>query len=245
MKQFISISEIGSISVLGVHLGSTADEVKEKLSNLNVHENKNCWDINTFCYDHLPKMSITFRKGDDECICDIKIRSFTLTKEECNILYEYFRQIFHKRQEFYESPKKKGEYIISKNFSNLLHRVIICWQEGIGDDKEMFAFAVYIEGKFIFNKKNIEENASIAKEIYNYELPQRVFFKDKSKMDKYKILKILFALCVLIISYLFVLSYRYKNLGNEIILDSWTKNVYIINDAGYLVPCNEYVPSNK
>lgn len=216
MKKLISISEFGSISVLGVPLGSTTSYIKEVFSKYEINENNNCLYLNMPATGNTPMLSVVFGKKDTDIVDKISIRNTHLTQDECDRVYNFFKNEFSSLKLISED---KTDDTVTLVLSNTLHRVKLFKQKGLEDNENLCPFIMDIQGT-LFNSNDSEREKAI-REIYHIQEVSMRKNKQFSNIQIDKTMKALFVVIALIIMYLFALNGRYSKIEYNVYFDKW------------------------
>ena len=222
MKKIISISEYGSIRVLGVPIGSTTKFVKESFSDYDVKENNNCIYFDIPATEETPELSIVLSKRDDNWIDKISIRNTHLNQSDCNNTFNYFKKELNTLTVI---SKDENINCLTLVLSNILHKVSLLKQKGLGDNKNWCPFIMNIQGR-MFNKDDAERDKAI----------RELYFSKEMKLDKsisiFQIkfwIKAFLVAIVLIIAYLFALNGRYSHVRGVVFFDKWEQKCIRFN----------------
>ena len=225
MKQLISISDIGAIRVYDIPLMADIGYAKHILRNYAQEETKAGLYVKKIPSSNLPNMDLFFSINSENKINSIRITNCCLSQKECSIAYNFFRKEF---SSFNVVSKNKSENTQSLLLSNLLHRVSLFKQNGLGNDKTKFPFVLDIDGKLIesnpIGKESIEKqkNESI-KSLYfdesNYN--SRKNECTRTKINPYKVIKIIIAILALALFFLYIQNGRYV-VSKLLVIDKWT-----------------------
>lgn len=227
MKPYISISTMGAIRVLGIPLGEKISMVKDILPEcVLIDDNANCIRIRTNSFDNLPTLDITFRKDVEDRIDEIRIGNPRLNQKECDKVYDYFKS---KLYELNIVSEKTDGKCTTLELSNLLHKVYMFKQAGLGDDENKFPFFLTINGRLLMRnsihfKNNEQQQKTAIRELY-YHTSNRKQITTTLQMNinAFYIIKIVIVIAAIIICYLFALNGRYSENYNGFCMDKWTK----------------------
>lgn len=233
MKKFVSVSDWGAIRVLGVPLGTSANEVKSILKDFCIHENDNCLYTDKISINNLPELGMIFSKDEEDCVNQIRIGNAYLSQKECDNVYSYFKRELSDLDVV--SEKEEGDCFVL-TLSNCLHKVVIVKQRGLSNDENKYPFSMsiigrLIEGGFLLNLKiDRQERNKAIKELYasNKKIGTT---PNTSKRFVYvdRIIKILLLVFALILTYLLALNGRYIYTGNNEFFDKWTKIMLFVD----------------
>lgn len=91
MKELISISDFGSIRILGIPLGYSIDGIKSVIKDFEIKEYPKCLSVNNVAFGQLPRFNITFSKDIDGRVNEIRIQNTGFSQKECDVVYDYFK----------------------------------------------------------------------------------------------------------------------------------------------------------
>ena len=218
-EKFYSISELGSISILGVSIGTSEEEALKLLKPYNVNKDIiSLWVDNIVIANNLPAVRISYLL-DKACLKINSIRIYATCKAEQSYrTYRYLKGLFGDL-DVYAIDKKKG-CITESEYGNILHNIKIFVQQGIGEDDTLCPFLAQVYGKLLSDsdgQKRLDED--IYKLYTNkMQLSKKSVFKNSFWRTTFKV--ILF-IAVLILAYLFALNGRYMQEDSEVYFDKW------------------------
>lgn len=225
-EKFYSISELGSISILGVSIGTSEEEALERLKPYNVNKNIFSLRVDNFVIaNNLPPVRISYLL-DKACLKINSIRIYATCKAEQSYrTYRYLKGLFSDL-DVYAIDKKKG-CITESEYGNILHNIKIFVQQGIGEDDTLCPFLANIYGKLLSDS---DGQKRLNEDIYK-------LYTNKMQLSKKSVLKnsfwrttskIILFIAVLIIAYLFALNGRYMQEDSEVYFDKWKCKLILV-----------------
>lgn len=219
------------ISVLGVVLGESKDNVKHILlqQSFDFEEVKICHNrievkISNSDSEFCPTVYFYFgniKKGDgEEClVVDMDIAQSSLSKP---ILQEYLNSMESLFQPYYF---KKHETLVE--YANFLQHWFSGWRV---EEDGLYRYCLKIGCNI--SKCKVQDVVSV---YYNFNKPKTMMIHENKKrikrtIDVLKILKVVGAILLLVLAYLFVLNDRYY-ITQKSYFDKWTKTMYYLNIA--------------
>lgn len=238
-KQFISISNYGSISVLGIPLGTPFEETKLSFKDYKTEDIVSGIVIKGIKHKDLPELDIIFVKDNKGLINEIRISNYHINKKELEIVFNHFKGEFY-NLDYAENKDYEDENYLYKQIelSNSLHKILLrkCNSKNSNENN---IFMICIIGKLLdchsFYLKNDElsrYNSIVDIYLNNDKIKkQRIMDKD-SKVFRadviFKSIKLLILLFALFIAFLFALNGRYKSYDYDVHFDKWTKTILYI-----------------
>lgn len=251
MRDFIKISPLGTIRVLGVPFGVSKSEVidiifekyKFRIQEIKkmgfLYYNKKQSALNMFFYTNSdPNLEM---REEDWRFDNFIVQKKKLSEKECDKCFNYFQTIF-------------GDFFVKEQTEKQIHLFNALYSVGIIKELEESGYNCTLGIK---RKYTGSQNGSIDK-IYGVEdintayknrydeckklnENKRIISLIKNKTFYKYILKAVLSVLLLVIAYLFVLNDRYYLSDScHRCFDKWTKQLYILGSrGGYYQPINE------
>lgn len=224
-EKFYSISELGSISILGVSIGTSEEEALERLKPYNVNKNIISLRVDNFVIaNNLPPVRISYL-FDKACLKINSIRIYATCKAEQSYrTYRYLKGLFSDL-DVYDIDKKQG-CITESYYGNILHNIRIFVQQGLGEDDTIYPFVAHIYGKLLSDSEGQKKlDAEYKLYTHKMQLSKKSVFKNSFWRITSKV--ILF-IAVLILAYLFALNGRYMQEDSEVYFDKWKCKLILV-----------------
>lgn len=224
-EKFYSISELGSISILGVSIGTSEEEALERLKPYNVNKNIISLRVDNFVIaTNLPPVRISYL-FDKACLKINSIRIYATCKAEQSYrTYRYLKGLFSDL-DVYDIDKKQG-CITESYYGNILHNIRIFVQQGLGEDDTIYPFVAHIYGKLLSDSEGQKKlDAEYKLYTHKMQLSKKSVFKNSFWRT---ISKVILFIAVLIIAYLFALNGRYMQEDSEVYFDKWKCKLILV-----------------
>lgn len=241
-KQFISISNYGSISVLGIPLGVPFEETKLLFKDYKTEEITNGIIIRGIKYKELPELDLIFVKDNKGRINEIRIHNYHINKKELEVVFNHFKSEFHNLDCIDNKDYEDTNYLYKQiKLSNSLHKILLRKCDNKNSNKKNI-FMVCIIGKILdgnsFYIKNDElsrYNSIIDLYLDNNKIKKHIMDKDRKVFWTdviFKSIKLSILVFALFVAYLFASNGRYAAIDKDymIFFDKWTETAIQITD---------------
>lgn len=228
MIDFISISLKGSISILGVSLCMGKEAVLERLSSFQTatsHSTILC--NNCIINDVLPSVNLRFKIDEaSNKVIGIKVWNNCKTKNDCDNLYDYFKDVLY---DFNLNSEKDKANVTHKIFTNTLHYIELHKQYGIDETDsngnlqkhiDLYPFYLEIEGT-LFIADDMKVLRTVLSDMY---LSDNTLEKNEKSKRKRSHLIAASLLIVVLISILFLCfrnSILHSHVGKYVYFEVW------------------------
>lgn len=225
MKDLVSISKYGSISVLGVSIGCRKQKALDLLEGYNFLQNDRCVYKPNFLIGDFPPGNITYSLDEEKYVSRIRIYVSNATKEECERLYRHFYRYISSLSQFCKTSESKIDVsTVSVTFSNDLHDIKLLKQIDNAKNPNFNPCYLEINARLLSCDKNLIRSLYTNKE--SVIIPKRSVI-DNNFINKKNIIIAIAFIFLLIILYLYLNNYRYMIVDDNYVFDKWKGQIVL------------------